>query len=102
MDKIHLRGLSIAIIACMLCAMHTYSQQIGDWQGTSPATISNYFEAPDGYERVEIDDYTEYFRNFPIHLGEGRYYDGKIIIRRHVYLNQQIQQAHPRYFQQNN
>ena len=79
MDKIHLRGLSIAIIACILCAMHAYSQQIGDWQGTSPATISNYFEAPDGYERVEIDDYTEYFRNFPIHIGEGRYYDGKTL-----------------------
>ena len=73
MNKIHFRGFSIGLLACMMCAIHAYSQV--DKQEN---TIQNTFQVPEGYERVE-DDYADFFRNFPILLEEGRYYDGKTL-----------------------
>ena len=58
MDKIHFRGFSIALLACMMCAIHAYSQV--DKQEN---TIQNTFQAPEGYERVE-DDYADFFVTF--------------------------------------
>ena len=42
MDKIHFRGFSIALLACMICAIHAYSQV--DKQEN---TIQNTFQAPE-------------------------------------------------------
>lgn len=74
MEKIHIKGFSIALLACMLCAIHAYSQK-SEQENT---TIQNTFTAPEGYDRVE-DRYADFFRAFPILLEEGRYYDGKTL-----------------------